>query len=239
MQVIQATQVPTLPARDPAHPAAAVSYAAIDGHALLREDAPTVVRVWADEVFGNPASAVPMVLQGFVHGEGGKLLPLGGSPIMPTSIPSQLTPGPGAPTTADEGSETAAYTFMLPPSWTETGVPIELHAVLMPTQTGGPPKLLAKASGFTVSGPTAFGGTPVEAPCTTSACVTDDTFALSDVQFFHSRTVTIIPVELRKNDVPLPDPNSVFAWTKIVTPLNVQVAPYAGIIDVTDLVELE
>jgi hypothetical protein len=238
MQVIQATQVPALPTRDPAHPAAAVSYAAIDGHALLREDAPTVVRVWADEGFGNPAADVPMVLEGFVHGEGGKLLPLSGSPIVPTSIPSGIAPGPNAPTTADEASETAAYTFMLPPSWTETGVGIELHAVLMPTQTGGPPKSVAARAlrDFTLSGPAVFGGTPVEAPCTTAACVTDDTFALSDVQFFHSRTVTIIPVELRKNDVPLPDPNSVFAWTKIVTPLNVQVAPYAGIIDVTDLV---
>ena len=238
MQVIQATQVPTLPTRDPAHPGAAVSYAAIDGHALLREDAPTVVRVWADELFGNPASDVPMVLEGFVHGEGGKLLPLSGSPIMPTSLPSEIMPGPDAPTTADEGSETAAYSFMVPPSWTETGVPIELHAVLMPTQTGGPPKFVATnlRPGFTISGPTAFGGTPVEAPCTTSACVTDDTFALSNVQFFQSRTVTIIPVELRKNNVPLPDPDSVFAWTRIVTPLNVEVAPYAGIVDVTDLV---
>lgn len=238
MQVIQATQVPTLPTRDPAHPAAAVSYAAIDGHALLREDAPTVVRVWADERFGNPAADVPMVLEGFVHGEGGKLLPLGGSPIMPTSIPAESVPGPDAPTTADEASETAAYTFTLPPSWTESGVGIELHAVLMPTQTGGPPKSVAARvrRNFTFSGPTVFGGTPVEAPCTTSACVTDDTFALSNVQFFQFRTVTIVPVELRKNDVPLPDPGSVFAWTRIVTPLNVQMAPYAGIIDVTDLV---
>ena len=221
MQVIQATQVPTLPTRDPAHPGAAVSYAAIDGHALLREDAPTVVRVWG----GSSCSASRRRTSRWCFRR--SCTAWAGNWSRSTAARScrrasrpRDRPGPDAPTTADEGSETAAYTFMLPPSWTETGVPIELHAVLMPTQTGGPPGLRRSEGKHPHDRRSDrvrrhFGQRrPARPPRRCSDRRYVQRF-FSDVQFFHSRTVTIIPVELRKNDVPLLDPELGLRSTKI------------------------
>jgi hypothetical protein len=216
MQITQGVQTGFLPARDPAaHPPNQFNYGQIPNAAKLRGGGPTVVRVYADEAFGPTTGVpgVPALLYGSSYDQNGHLHALPGSPIAAVSGPRNLPAGPETATPAEEGSETGAYSFMLPPDWTH-GV-IALNAILQPT-SGTVGQALA--------------------PCTTDTCVSNDSFGLTNIPFVEAPTVTIRPVQLTvAGKPPLPDPQSVFAYARLVTPLDVAVEPYAGTVDITDI----
>jgi hypothetical protein len=73
------------------------------------------------------------------------------------------------------------------------------------------------------------------APCTSSACLTDDQFAISQIPFLYTFSATIRPVAMiatNPYDATLPDPDTVFQWARVVTPVPLVVEPYASTIDI-------
>jgi hypothetical protein len=231
MQITQGVQTGFLPIRDPAaHPPNLFNYGQIPNAAKLRGGGPTVVRVYADEAFGPTTGVpgVPALLYGSSEDQNGHLHALPGSPIAPVSGTRNLAPGPETATTIEEDSETGAYSFQLPAQWTH-GV-IALNAILQPT-TGVVNHTVARQQ---TSG--AFG--QALTPCTTDTCVSNDAFGLTNIPFVEAPPVTIRPVQLTvAGKPPLPDPQSVFAYTRLVTPLDVQVEPYAGTVEITDIAD--
>jgi hypothetical protein len=216
LQITQGVQSDFLPALDPArHPPNQYSYTFVPNAAKLRDGGPTVVRVYADESFG-PATGlpgVPALLYGAKYDGLGRLVALPGSPILPVNPPRLLSPGPATATADEEKSEARAYSFVLPPEWTHGEIAV--NATLQPT-TG--------LSTHTLT------------PCTTSECVLDDTMGLTHIPFLKGKSVTIRPVGLTVSGRPtLPDPQDVFAFARLVTPLDLSVQPYAGTIDISDL----
>jgi hypothetical protein len=228
LQITQGVQSPFLPSRDPAHPPSVTAYSEIPDAAMLRGGGPTVVRVYADLAFGPAAGVpnIPAVLAGWTHNRVGGIVPLPGSPLLPTSGPRTLQPGGPLATVAEEGKETGAYTFTLPPSWTHGEIGIS--AQLLPSQ--GAPTPIATAT----ANAAAF-GQPSVAPCQSVPCMQNDTMSLTRIPFYEARAVSIVPVQMTVGDTALPDPASVFKWARLVTPLNVIVKPYAGTVDITDL----
>lgn len=219
MQITQGVQSPFLPAQDyTTHPPSTVAYSEIPNAAELRSGGTTVVRLYADLAFGPNAGVtnVPAELTGYTHNEIGSIVPLPGSPLLPTASPRTLVIGPSTAGSAQEGSETQVYTFTLPPSWTHGTITI--GGVLEPAQT--PPQ----------SGPG-----PVVAPCQTTDCNKNDAMTLANIPFYDAPPVTIDPVQLQVNGTALPDPSTVFQWARLVTPLQVNVAPYQGTIDISDI----
>ena len=211
IQITQGVQSPFLPVQGPT----VTTYADIPHGAELRAGGPTVVRAYADLAFGPSGGVanVPMVLAGYTHDESGGLVFLPGSPLLPTSSPARLQIGPGAPSVDDESSETAPYTFTLPPSWTHGT--ITLIAELQPWEA--PPQ------------------SPAVAPCTTTACDENVSMILSHIPFYDAPAVTVVPIQMEVNGVPMPNPSSVFQWARLVTPLDVNIEPYQGTVDITDI----
>ncbi len=224
IQITQGVQSPFLIAQDPLHTPSVTEYSEIPGAAELRAGGTTVVRVYADLAFG-PAGGVPnvpAVLYGYTHNEVGARVDLPGSPILPTSQVRTLQLGPADATQAEEGSETAVYTFTLPASWTHGTIGV--IGKVLPAQA--PPPLAARAAAF---------GQPVLGPCQTTTCNDNDSMTLSRIPFYNAPGVTIDPVQMEVNGNPLPDPSTVFKWARLVTPLYVSIGPYAGTIDITDI----
>ena len=217
LQITQGVQSPFLPVRDPAHPPSVTAYSEIPNAAELRAGGPTVVRVYADLAFGPNGGVpnVPAVLAGYTKNGVGSIVPLPGSPITSTSGPRTLQLGPAQATDAEEGSETDVYTFTLPPSWTHGQIGVV--GQLLPAQTPPP------------------GQSPLYAPCQTTTCLNNDTMTISRIPFYAAPGVTIGPVAMEVNGNPPPDPSTVFAWARLVTPLAVSVEPYRGTIDISDL----
>jgi hypothetical protein len=229
LQITQGVQSPFLPVRDPAHPPSVTAYSEIPNAAMLRGGGPTVVRVYADLAFG-PAGGVPSipaVLAGWTHNGVGGIVPLPGSPLLPTSGARLLQPGGPSATVAEEDKETGAYTFTLPPSWTHGEIGIS--AQLQPSQAA-PTRI-----GNTATANGAAFGQPSMAPCQSVPCLQNDTMSLTRIPFYEARAVSIVPVQMTVDNTPLQDPASVFSWARLVTPLNVVVKPYAGTVDITDL----
>jgi hypothetical protein len=218
IQITQGVQSPFLPAQNyTTHPASVVSYSTIPNAAELRSGGPTVVRVYADLAFGPSGGVanVPMVLGGYTHNEIGSVVPLPGTPLLPTASPSTLQIGPATATASEEGSETQVYTFTLPPSWTHGQ--ITLGGELEPTQT-----------------PTSGQGTAL-APCDTTACNMNDALTLANIPFYDTPTITLSPIDIQINGVSPPDPSVVFQWARLITPLPLNVLPYQGTIDASDI----
>jgi hypothetical protein len=225
LQITQGVQSPFLPVRDPIHPPSVTAYSEIPNAVELRAGGPTVVRVYADLAFGPSGGVpdVPAVLAGYTKNGVGSIVPLPGSPITATSGPRTLQLGGAQATDSEEGSETDAYTFTLPSSWTHGKIGVV--GQLLPAQTPSPP--VARAS--------LAGQTPVYAPCQTGPCENNDTMTISQIPFYDAPTVTLEPVQMQVNGAPLPDPSTVYKWARLVTPLNMAVEPYQGTIDITDL----
>jgi hypothetical protein len=216
LQITQGAQSDFLPAYNTArHPPNQYNYDQLPSPAKLRGGGPTVVRVFADEAFG-PASGVPAVpaaLYGSRYDSLGQLHALPGSPLLPVSGTRNLKPGPAIATQADAADENGAYSFVLPPAWTHGEIAI--NAIAQPS-TG--------SVGHSVS------------VCTTDACVANDSMGLTHIPFLEAPPVTIRPVALTVSGRPaLPDPESVFKFARIVTPLDLAIQPYAGTVDITDL----
>ena len=216
IQITQGTQSRWLPARDGVHEAR-VPYSDIPNAALLRRDAPTIVRAYADADWGpNPVRYVPMVLAGYYFDRNGSVQTLPGSPLMPNNGPRNLRLGGIDPTIPEMESDDGAYTFTLPPEWTHQTIGIS--AILQPA--------LPPAAGSPY---------PVLTPCTTDACKVNDFFALTQIPFHAAPGGRIYPLQMQVGGGALPDPQDVFSWVRRVTPVALDVMPYAGTIDITDI----
>ncbi|MEA2428250.1 MAG: hypothetical protein QOF37_1878, partial [Thermoleophilaceae bacterium] len=231
LQITQGVQSDFLPTRDPAHPTAPTRYSEIPGSATLRAGGPTVVRAYANEAFG-PLEGIPdvtAVLNGYTYDRFNQLKLLPGSPLLPTSGPRTLHPGPAAATTAEEGSARDAYTFTLPPAWSAGRLAVS--AVIAPYQ--GPAPLTVRAVPRVVA---AQVGARALRQCDTTECRQDDAMMISRIPFEAARQQTVQPIAMTVDGTPpLPDPAKVFKWARVVTPLDVVVQPYAATIDITDL----
>jgi hypothetical protein len=235
MQITQGTQLPFLPSRsDSPIPYSQIEQAAQPGtmQAAAHFEAGrwTVVRVYADLRFGPPEGvAVPAVLFGFKIVAPGHRVPLSGSPILPTYSPPRLMPGPDQASIDEEGSDTAAYEFTVPSSWTHGR--IELSAMLLPMQS-----IPVATQGASRAATPGLGGLPVDVPCTTGACALNDTMAITDIPFREVGSVRIRPLALTVGgDSTFPAPNTAFNWARNLTPLHLLIEPYATTIDVSDL----
>lgn len=237
MQITQGTQLPFLPSRsDSPIPYSQIQQSAQPGtmQAAAHFEAGrwTVVRVYADLRFGPPEGIpVPAVLFGFKIIGPGHRMPLPGSPILATYSPPRLMPGPDQASTAEEGSDTAAYEFTVPSSWTHGQ--IELSAQLLPAQS-----IPVFTQGASQAAVPRLGGLPVDVPCTTGACALNDTMGITDIPFGEVGSVTIRPLALTvAGDSTFPDPNTAFGWARNLTPLHLLIEPYATTIDVSDLAQ--
>lgn len=244
MQITQGTQLPVLPKRNPGNPAAPITYTSIGQQALggtqealakLAAFKPTIVRVYADLKYG-PANGiqVPAVLNGYTTDVHGNQVPLPGSPILPVATPGNLIPNIEGVFGDDflQDDYVGVYTFALPSSW-ERGK-VQLQAQLLPSQpTSLPPVASAQTAARTANVP---GLPPAWAPCTTSSCQIDNKFAISQIPFLYTFSVTIRPLAMivtHPYDATLPDPATVFKWAGVVTPMPMIIEPYAGTIDIS------
>lgn len=230
LQITQGTQSRFLPARDGVH-AAITRYADIPGAAKLRSDGPTVVRAYADLNWG-PAEGVPrvpMVLAGYAYDRNGTPHALPGSPLTANSGTRTLRIGPIDTTVPEMESETLAYSFTLPPAWTrgQIGISAQLQPALPPAQP-------VFSAGRRAAGNLLTTGR-VLAPCTTPACALNDYMALTAIPFYGAPLLTITPLQLTVNGVALPDPESVFKWVRLTTPLQLSLKPYQATIDISDI----
>ncbi len=214
LEITQGTQSEVLPQRYLDHPASPIPYAEIPSTARLRRDGPTVVRVYANLVFGPTGGVpnVPLTLSGAQRDRFGQLKALPGSPLLPISGLRPLKLGPEQATAAEAASETEAYTFVLPQAWTHAALTIGANLL-----------------------PSLGGGSPVVAPCGSAACVQNDRMGLKDIPFRTGRQVTVTPLQLTVNGVGQPDPVTVFKWTRMMLPLPLRVMPYQATIDITDV----
>ncbi len=214
LEITQGTQSEVLPQRYLDHPASPIPYAEIPNTARLRRDGTTVVRVYANLRFGPAAGVpnVPLVLSGASRDRFGALKPLPGSPLSPISGLRRLKLGAEQPTPAEAGSETEAYTFVLPQDWTHSALTIGANLL-----------------------PSLGGGSPVVRPCDSAACVENDNMGLKEIPFVAARQVTVMPLQLTVNGVGQPDPATVFDWPRMMLPLPLRVMPYQATIDITDV----
>lgn len=239
MQITQGTQLPELPHRDPGNPGAPVPYASVgqgarpgsvEALAKLAAFKATEVLVYADLKYGPPSGlAIPAVLRGYRYTSAGKLVEMAGSPILPVSTPGNLVPGLAQRVTNLQDGATGLYTFVLPASW-ESGK-IKLETQLLPAQATSIPPFKALATARTAGLP----GQPVWGPCTSSACLTDGKFTLSEIPFLYTFSATVRPVAMiatNPYDATLPDPETVFQWARVATPVPLVVEPYAATIDI-------
>jgi len=201
----------SLPARNPADPAAPVRYEGV----RLAGGRPTVVRVFANLRFGPSEGVLTYCrLRGFANG---RELPL--SPLNPDAADT-LSPGPRTirpgsfdfVDTAARAKPEGAFTFTLPREGWRGGT-ITLQAEIQPREG----RALAE--------------------CTDPICGINNTFVLSDVPFTVSGALTVLPIVLRVRGVPDPaDPWTVLAATRTVTPYGLLPTLYRGVIDVSDIV---
>jgi hypothetical protein len=179
----------------------------------LRVGVPTVVRVFANTAFAGSYTGVRMLLNAFVPDQRFGEQPLGS--LLPDSSPAALTNGPLSVTPSVRADPASAYVFTLPTSWTQQNG-LRLQAQLTPP----------------------FGAQ--ECP----TCTANNTFSVTSINFGPAVAKKIASVALTFTDstgaLNSPaDPSTVFAeaLNLMATPAsNVIVLPYAGTIDVSDLV---
>jgi hypothetical protein len=175
----------------------------------------TVVRVFANQVEGEYTPRMYAFLRGTTpHPRWGEE-PLGG--LLPDNGPRTLMHGDLGVTYAERVDPDGAYVFTLPWSWTTHGS-IKLQAVLND----------------------GWGSVP---EC--AGCESDNSMVVTDIWFEPRSQITISPVEIIWRDAkgntirPPADPVEVFSRTASISPLpegGLDVRPYAGVIDITDLV---
>ena len=214
LEITQGVQSEVLPQRYTDNPASPIPYAEIPNTARLQVRGPTVVRVYANLLFGPPEGVanVPMVLYGAYRRDIGDLKPHEGSPISAVSGVRSLATGPELPTATEIGSETAVYSFVLPQSWTTR--PLRIAAHILPS-TGGSARKVA--------------------PCESEICLENDQMGISSIPFESIRSVTVNPLDMQVNGAGQPDPATVFSWAQMMTPLDVNFRPYASTFDITDV----
>ena len=172
----------------------------------------TIVRVWAN-VSTAPPGGVPnvrAVLRGEAEGRSlaeGPLLPIGG--------PRTLFAGPLPVSDLAAGSPDGAYTFVLPDSWTRHDF-LHLTAEILPPAPGST--------------------TPSFSECSAPACTANNAFRLVNVKFnAPPPTVVLRPLAMVIGSQILPDPDTVFAPMRMVSPVPVAARPYQAIIDIADI----
>ena len=179
----------------------------------LRMSVPTVVRVFANTAFAGSYTGVRMRLDGFAPDQHNLEKPLGS--VLPDSSPAALTMGPLSVTPSMRADPAGAYIFTLPTSWTQQNG-VRLKAQLTPPLGSQ------------------------ECP----ACIINNSFSVTSINFGPAITMKLASVALTFTDSTgtfnsPPSPSTVFAeaLNLIPTPAsNVIVLPYAGTIDVSDLV---
>ena len=125
MEVSQGIQALSLPARGD-DPNATVSYSGVS----LVAQRKTVVRVFANVLYPPPSNQIPNVqatLTGFADGSS---TPLAGSPLNPLDGTRTLIPGGSTPSLSDRASPTGAFTFVLPPAWTQGTITLQAQLYL-------------------------------------------------------------------------------------------------------------
>ena len=222
IEVSQGIQTLTLPGRNALAFNLAVPYNGVE----LAEDAPTVVRVYADINGASPPGGVSVggLLYGFNAATGA---PLPGGPLHPDDGPLVLTPGAAAPSIADRTTPRAAYTYTLPPTWVGVGRPaarqkqpdfrINLRAELLPQPSSD---------------------TLIECQSVaTGSCVDNNRFALSNVLFNATCCVNVSPVLVHADGFTDPRPiDQVLAPALRLTPVELNLPAYRTTVDITDLV---
>ena len=213
LEVTQGVQSPVLPHRYTDNPASPIGYDEIPSAARLQRHKQTVVRAYANLLFGPPEGVknVPVVLHGSYRDSIGNLKALPGSPITAMSGFRDLSTGPEFPPDSEQQSETAVYSFQLPESWTEGRVRLTARVI-----------------------PSIGGSARAVRPCESPACVENDGMGLTGVPFEGTRSVTVNPLEFEVSGAGQPTPESVFRWVRMTTPLDISFRPYAATYDVTD-----
>jgi hypothetical protein len=179
----------------------------------LRVGVPTVVRVFANTAFAGSYAGVRMLLNGFVPDPRFGEKPLGS--LLPDSSPSTLSLGSLSVPPSVRADPARAFVFTLPTNWTQQNG-LRLQAKLQ---------------------------LPLGAQeCPT--CATNNDFSVVSINFGPAIAIKIASVQLTFTDSaglhsPPSDPMVVFEPTLNLLPTpasNVIVLPYAGTIDVSDLV---
>lgn len=214
MEVTQGIQTYALPERRAGAPASApVPYAGVG----LAARGKTVVRVFGDLRTAPPEGKVEMVDAELVGERDG--VPLAGSPLRSETGPRTLFPGPGTVTAQMRADPLGAFTFTLPPGWTEGSITLRARLV------HPPPALMAAY----VEGEGA-------------AFRENDAFALQGVVFSPTRDVYVRPVELTVGGRRPRAPYAVFADAVNLIPVGdgqVHVPDsYWGSIDITGIAAL-
>jgi hypothetical protein len=181
----------------------------------LRAGVPTVVRVFANTPFAGAYPGARMLLEGFVpHPTHSGEMPLGA--VLPDSSPPLLVSGGLNVPPSVRANPAGGYVFTLPNSWTQQNG-LRLQATLTP---------------------------PLGAQeCAT--CTSNNVFSVVGINFSPAGGLTIATVALtfvdsagNFNSPPTP-PSTLFSEVlnlSPVPPANATVLPYAGTIDVSDLV---
>jgi hypothetical protein len=173
---------------------------------------PTVVRVFANTPFAGAYSGVGMMLEGFVPSGAGEMS-LGG--LLPDSSPPLLVAGPLSVPPSVRADPAGAYVFTLPDNWTQQNG-LRLKATLTPP----------------------FGAQEC------SICASNNVFSVVGINFGGPGGVTVATVALTFVDSAgtfnsPPAPSTVFADVFNLSPVppgSATAKPYAGTIDVSDLV---
>ena len=172
----------------------------------------TIVRVWAN-VSTAPPSGVPnvrAVLRGEAQGRS-----LAEGPLLPVGGPRTLFAGPLPVSDVAAGDPSGAYTFVLPDSWTRHDF-LHLTAQILPPAPGST--------------------TPSFSECAAPACTANNAFRLVNVKFnAPPPTAVLRPLAMVIGTQVLPDPNTVFAPMRMVSPVPVAARPYQAIIDIGDI----
>jgi hypothetical protein len=179
----------------------------------LRSGVPTVVRVFANTPFAGSYAGFRMLLNGFIPDSRYGESPLGS--LLPDSSPTAITIGSLGVPPSMRADPSSAFVFTLPTDWTQ-GNGLRLQAKLLPP----------------------FGA--LECP----TCTANNEFSVVGINFGPAISFKIASVALTFTDATgslnsPPDPSVVFEpmLNFLPTPAsNVTVLPYAGTIDVSDLV---
>jgi hypothetical protein len=216
MMITQGTQTTYLPSFAD-RPNGEFSYGNLPDVARMRQNAPTVVRVYANLASGpvEGVEGVPAVLYGGAFNRQGSPIALPGSPLLPVGGPRKLSVGPATPPNSELSSETEVYTFVLPASWSQQES-IGVGVAMLPTQqTQQPQRSVAQ--------------------CLTEACKANDGMRIRHIRLDPMRRRTIRPVRMKVNNNTLPDPQDVFAYTRLVYPPRLNVEPYYSTIDISSI----
>ena len=189
----------------------------------------TIVRVFGSALLA-PAKGVAGVSVALYGSRDG--VPLPDSPLMPSAGPLSLGLYPRPPLRGRAGTNSNAYTFTLPDSWTEGKIKLEAKII-----SGGIPGVLVVI------------GKP-DPLCDSDACVANDSYALTDIAFTPMREVTLRTLMLAICQ-PAPkdcidpfaypynlSPKTVFAKAAAAVPVRVRVIGFSGMLNVTDIADL-